>query len=65
MVFATKAMLLKTLFQNISIIIETPDIEVSVVYEDFEVNLFYSKTFCEKSFWWDYEPPKFWLKVFC
>ena len=52
-------------FPNYKYIIKTPDIEVSVVYNDFEMNLFYSKTFCEKSFWWDYEPPKFWLKVFC
>ena len=49
-VVATEAMTLKTLFQNTSIIIETPDIEVSVVYEDFEVNLFYSKSFYENLF---------------
>ena len=30
-VFATKAMILKTLFENYMYIIETPDIEVSMV----------------------------------
>ena len=37
----------ETLFQNYKYIVETPDIEVLAVYNDFEINLFYSKTFCE------------------
>ncbi len=40
-------MILKTLFQNYMYIIGTPDIEVSMVYNDFEMNLFYSKAFYE------------------
>jgi hypothetical protein len=40
-------MISKTLFQNYMYIIETPDIEVSMVYNDFEMNLFYSKAFYE------------------
>ena len=64
-VFATKALILKTPFPKYKYIIETPDIEVSMVYNDFEMNLFYPKTFYENPFWWDYEPPKFWLKIFC
>ena len=47
MVFATKAMILKTLLQNYMYIIKTPDIEVSMVYNDFEMKLFYSKAFYE------------------
>ena len=49
-VVATKAIILKTLLPRYKYIIETPDIEESMVYNDFEMNLFYSKTFCEKSF---------------
>ena len=46
-VVATKAMILKTLFPRYKYIIETPDIEVSMVYNDFEMNVFYSKAFYE------------------
>ena len=34
-VSATKAMILKTLFQNYKYIVEAPDIEVLAVYNDF------------------------------
>ena len=43
-------MILKTLFPKYKYIIETPDIEVSVVYSVFEMNLFYSKAFYENIF---------------
>jgi len=49
-VFATKAMILKTLFPRYKYIIETPDIEVSMVYNDFKMNLFYYKSLLWKSF---------------
>ena len=42
-VFATKTMILKTPFPKYKYIIKTPDIEVSVVYNDFERNLFTPK----------------------
>ena len=42
-VFATKAMIFENPFPNYKYFIKTPDIEVSVVYNDFERNLFTPK----------------------